>query len=179
MKILVLTGSPHKNGTSALLADEFIRGAKEGGHEVERFDAAFENVHPCIGCGKCGYGKAPCVFRDSMEKLHPLLVAADVIAFVTPIYYWGMSAQLKAVIDRFQVSVFSMQGRKKALLMTTSASGEKWVTDPIEAQFGAMLKFMDWRDGGRLLARGCAARADIEASSFPLKAYEAGKRIGE
>lgn len=57
MKIVVITGSPHKKGTSALLADEFIRGAKEAGHEVSRFDAAFENVHPCIGCNKCEYGK--------------------------------------------------------------------------------------------------------------------------
>ena len=63
IEILVITGSPHKKGTSALLTDEFIRGAKEAGHEVNRFDAAFEDVHPCIGCGKCIYGKNPCVFN--------------------------------------------------------------------------------------------------------------------
>lgn len=177
MKILVLTGSPHKNGTSALLADEFMRGAKENGNEVSRFDAAFENVHPCIGCGKCEYGKNPCVFQDAMNKLNPLLLEADRIVFISPIYYWGYSAQLKAVIDRFQVTVFSMQGHKKAMLMTTSASGEEWVTDPIEAQYNALLKFMKWEDAGRILARGCAARADIEATDFPKLAYEAGKNI--
>ena len=54
MKITVITGSPHRKGTSALLADEFIRGAKESGHKVFRFDAAFETLHPCLGCGRCG-----------------------------------------------------------------------------------------------------------------------------
>lgn len=48
MKILMITGSAHKNGTTAMLASEFIKGAEEAGHEVYRFDAAFKNVHPCI-----------------------------------------------------------------------------------------------------------------------------------
>ena len=53
MKILVVTGSPHKAGTSTLLAEQFIKGAAEAGHEVCRFDAAFKNVHPCIACERC------------------------------------------------------------------------------------------------------------------------------
>lgn len=177
MKVLVLTGSAHKKGTSALLADEFIRGAKESGNQVSRFDAAFEDVHPCIGCGKCEYGKHPCVFKDAMDKLNPMLLDADCIVFISPIYYWGFSAQLKAVIDRFQVTVFSMQGHKKAMLMTTSASEENWVTDPIEAHYDTLLKFMEWEDAGRIIARGCAERSDIEATDFPKLAYEAGKNI--
>ena len=53
MKVLVITGSPHKNGTTAALAEQFIAGAKAAGHEVTRFDAAFKQVHPCIACEKC------------------------------------------------------------------------------------------------------------------------------
>ena len=53
MKITVITGSPHKNGTSARLAEEFIKGAESAGHKVFRFDGAFKNVHPCIACEKC------------------------------------------------------------------------------------------------------------------------------
>ena len=54
MKILVITGSPRKNGNSNTLAEYFIKGAKESGHEVVRFDAAFKEVHPCIACNRCG-----------------------------------------------------------------------------------------------------------------------------
>lgn len=177
MKILVLTGSPRKKGTTALLADEFIRGAQESGHEVTRFDAAFEKVHPCIGCLKCEYGKNPCVFNDSMDKLNPLLLAADRVVFITPVYYFGFSAQLKAVIDRFQVTVFSMP-EKKAMLMAASASSEEWVTDPLVSHYNNLLKLMKWEDAGIIIARGCEERSNIENSNFPQLAYEAGKNIG-
>ena len=112
-----------------------------------------------------------------MDKLNPLLLAADLIAFISPVYCWGLPAQLKAVIDRFQVTVFAMQGKKKALLMTTSASAEAWVTDPAEAHFNAMLRFMKWEDAGRILARGCAVRADIKGTNYPELACAAGKGL--
>ena len=66
MKIQVITGSPRKNGNSSTLADHFIRGAEEAGHEMVRFDAAFKEVHPCIACNKCGMN-GECVFKDDFE----------------------------------------------------------------------------------------------------------------
>ena len=120
MKITVITGSPHRRGTSALLADEFIRGAGEAGHEVFRFDAAFEKVGPCLGCDKCRDGGA-CIQKDSMEKLNPVLLESDLVVFVTPLYYFGISAQLKAVIDRFYAENDRLQkSKKKAVLMATA-----------------------------------------------------------
>ena len=71
MKILVLTGSPRKNGNSNTLADNFIKGAKEAGHQVVRFDAAFKNVHPCTGCNACGMN-GPFVFKDDFEFVRRL-----------------------------------------------------------------------------------------------------------
>lgn len=69
MKIVVLTGSPHKDGTSALMAENFMKGTFEAGHEVFRFDTAFKKIQPCIGCDKCQYGKNSCVFQDDMLEL--------------------------------------------------------------------------------------------------------------
>ena len=178
MKVLVITGSPHGNGTSSLMADEFIRGAKEAGHEVERFDAGKAKVHGCTGCNHCEYGVNPCVLRDDMDGLNPKMLEADAIVLVSPVYYWGLSSQLKAVIDRWQPTVFSMQHNKKAFFMTTQASGEQWVADPLDAWYDNLLKFMDWKDAGRIHALGCAERSDIEASDYPQMAYEAGKNIG-
>ena len=63
------------------------------------------------------------------------------------------------------------------MLIVTAASNEGWVTDPIESQFDAMLKFMKWEDVGRILARGCAVRADIEGSNYLEMAYKAGKDL--
>lgn len=66
MKILVLTGSPRKNGNSNTLVDNFIKGAQEKGHNVVRFDSAFKSVHPCTACNHCGMN-GECVFKDDLN----------------------------------------------------------------------------------------------------------------
>ena len=68
MKIIVLTGSPRKNGNSAYLAEQFIKGAEEKGHEVFRFDCAFKQVEPCRACNRCGMD-GPCIFNDDFQEL--------------------------------------------------------------------------------------------------------------
>ena len=87
MKIAVLTGSPHKNGTTTLLADRFIEGARAKGHEVYRFDAAFRNIHPCLGCDACGMS-GPCVHKDDIEteaiqKFYIMTVPVQQVLVVT------------------------------------------------------------------------------------------------
>lgn len=67
MRIVVLTGSPHKIGTSNTLVNEFVKGAEENGHNVVRFDTPFLDIHPCIGCDHCGMNGS-CVFNDDMPK---------------------------------------------------------------------------------------------------------------
>ena len=99
MNIVVLTGSPHRNGTTSVLTEEFIKGAESKGHNVFRFDAAFHDIHPCQGCDACGMN-GPCVQKDDIENdLIMRLVNADLIALITPVYYWHVSAQLKTCID--------------------------------------------------------------------------------
>lgn len=100
MKIVVLQGSPNKNGSTNLLVGEFIPGAQEAGHQVLAIDAAYSGVHPCTGCVACGY-EGPCAQKDGMEQIRGQILAADMIVFATPLYYYNMSAQLKTVIDRF------------------------------------------------------------------------------
>ena len=73
MKIVILEGSPNKNGSSNLLAESFIRGAEEAGHSVQIIDAAHANIHSCTGCIHCGY-EGPCIQKDDMETIrqdHP------------------------------------------------------------------------------------------------------------
>ena len=100
MKIVILEGSPNKNGSSNLLAKAFMQGAAEAGHAVEVLDAAHADIHPCTGCIHCGY-EGHCVQKDNEEKFRAAILAADMMVFATPLYYYGMSAQLKTLIDRF------------------------------------------------------------------------------
>ena len=101
MNIVMISGSPHRHGTTARLADSFIAGAREAGHSVKRFDVAFMDIHPCMGCNVCKTEKARCVFPDDMTEVGEALMDSDCVVFVTPIYYNGFTAQMKTVIDRF------------------------------------------------------------------------------
>lgn len=177
MKVTVITGSPHKNGTSALLAGKFIEGAKEAGHEVFRFDAAFENVKPCLACEYCSSHDSECVHKDSMSTLSSKLVETDMVVFVTPLYYYGMSAQIKAVIDRFHAINAKIAGNKKAMLLATSYGADDWTMEALEKTYEYMLRFENWKDAGTLFATGCPAREVIEKTDYPQQAYEMGKNV--
>ena len=100
MKILVLCGSARKHGNSNTLADSFIRGADGAGHEVSRLDCSRLDVHQCLGCWKCGMN-GPCVQKDDFEKVRELILPADAVVFVSPMYYFAIAAKLKIVIERF------------------------------------------------------------------------------
>ncbi|KHD36756.1 flavodoxin [Clostridium acetobutylicum] len=178
MKIVVLTGSPHKDGTSSLLTERFIEGAKEAGHEVYRFDSAFKKVHPCVACNKCKCGEKPCIFQDDMVELFPKLIEADLITFVTPLYYYGMSAQIKTAIDRFYSINNMLRGAdKKAMLIVTGTNSREWAMKGIAGSYTEALKYLQWQDCGQLLAKGCPAREDLEKTDYPQQAYLLGKGL--
>lgn len=178
MKITVITGSPHKNGTSALLADKFIEGAQKAGHEIFRFNAAFEDIHPCLGCDRCEMN-GPCVHQDAIDKkLMSNLLAADLVVFVTPLYYWGMSAQLKTVIDRFYANNTKLcSSGKKAILMATAYDSTDWTMSSLTHHYQTLMKYLGWEDIGTVLAIGCGSRSLIENSQFPEQAYQKGFKL--
>ena len=101
MKILVLKSSGNSHGSSNRLADEFIRGAAENGHEIKEYDVIHADIRPCLGCNHCGMS-GPCVQKDDYEnELKDLIRQTDMMVFVMPVYYYNWPAQLKNVIDRF------------------------------------------------------------------------------
>ncbi len=178
MNMVVITGSPHKKGTSALLTERFLQGAKEGKNNVFLFHGAFEKVHPCIGCDVCGMGKNPCVFHDSMTPLYEALKNADMVVFVTPLYYHGMSAQIKTVIDRFHgIDDLLRHKNKKAILIVTAASDEERIMNGVVGSYEETLHYLGWQNAGTLLAYGCYSREDIEKTDYPKKAYEMGRAV--
>ena len=176
MKIAVLTGSPHKNGTTALLADRFIEGARAKGHEVYRFDAAFRNIHPCLGCDACGMS-GPCVHKDDIEtEAIQKFMEADVIALVSPVYYFALTAELKTVIDRMHGRLRSFDG-KKSILMATAWNSAGWTFDALVDHYDSLVEFMHWQDMGKVLALGSGTRRMIEGTEFPEQAERLGMSI--
>lgn len=176
MKILVITGSPRKNGNSNTLADHFIRGAAEAGHEVVRFDSAFREVHPCIGCNKCGMN-GECVFRDDFEFVRKHIVDAGLVAFAAPMYYFGISAQIKAVIDRFYAVNGKIHVPKKAVLMMTYANTAARQAEPIVSHYKVLLDYLGWTDAGQVIASGVWPVGAVNHTKYPEQAYQLGRSV--
>lgn len=176
MDILVLAGSPRKNGNSNFLADEFTRGATEAGHKVFRFDAAHSNVHPCTACNSCGMN-GPCIFKDDFEIVREHIIPADMVVFATPMYYFGISAQLKTVIDRFYAINGQIHIPKKAALLMTYANTAKKQAGPIDSHYDTLVDYLGWSDVGRVIAPGVWTEGSVKSTSYPQEAYKLGKNL--
>lgn len=177
MKIVVLEGSPNKNGSSNLLADCFKQGAEEAGHSVDVVDTAHANIHPCIGCIHCSY-EGPCVQKDDMEMFREKILSADMLVFVTPLYYYGMSAQLKTLIDRFCAFNSSIQRKHmKSALLTVAWNSDDWTFEALEVHYKTLVRYLNLEDMGMVLGYGCGTPSMTQHSKYPQQAYSLGNRL--
>lgn len=177
MKIVVLTGSPRRNGNTSHMADRFIKGAQEAGHEVYRFDCARHKVSGCIACNACGMN-GNCVLNDDFEELRPHLLAADMVVFATPMYYFGFSAQLKAVIDRFYALNGRIKGASKqsAFLMAYADTNPK-EAEPMVSHYKTLINYLGWKDRGMVVAPGMWPAGAVQNTSYAKQAYELGRKL--
>jgi len=178
MKIVMLTGSPHRQGTSALLADEFIAGASSKGHTVVRFDTAFEKVGPCRACYYCNKHNGECIQQDAMQKILPEVLSADMLVLVTPLYYYNMTAQLKTVLDRMMPQREALRKHHmKTAMLVTCGSNTGWNMDAIMAQYKVLQQYLPWEDQGVVLAKHVFASKDIEGTEYPAAARTLGASL--
>lgn len=177
MRIVMMEGSPNPKGSSNLLADCFKQGAEEAGHTVEIVDAARAAIHPCTGCIHCGY-EGPCVQKDDMESIRRKILEADMMVFVTPLYYYGMSAQLKILIDRFCAFNSSIQRKHmKSALLAVAWNSDNWTFEALESHYKTLVRYLNLTDMGMVLGYGCGTPSMTQHSKFPQQAYNLGKRL--
>jgi multimeric flavodoxin WrbA len=120
-KILILNGSPRKKGNTAVLAEEVKKGAQDQSAEVEIISLQNLEIQPCDGCDGCQNGQGGCVIDDDMQEIYPILIEADAIVIGTPVYWYNMTAQMKACIDRWYAleseNDCELKGKRLSLLM--------------------------------------------------------------
>ncbi|MEE9200220.1 MAG: flavodoxin family protein, partial [Candidatus Brocadiales bacterium] len=100
-KLLAIAGSPRRGGNSELLLDEAIKAARDIGLETEKLVVDELGIAPCTSCGSC-WETGNCVIEDKMQEVYKKLLDADYVVVASPLYFLGVSAQLKALIDRCQ-----------------------------------------------------------------------------
>lgn len=178
MKILVLKSSGNRKGSSNMLADEFIRGAEEKGHEVTEYDVFRADIRLCMGCGSCGMNGA-CIQKDDYEKtLKKLIIETDMLVFVMPVYYYNWPAQLKTVVDRFYSYTTELTYlQKKTALISTAWDNTETVFAVVEAYYRQLCEYMSFQDQGTVLGKGCGTPDMTGKSQYMKEAYELGRGL--
>ena len=177
MKILLISGSPHKAGTTSVLIKAFSRGAESAGHEVYHFNAGEKEVHPCIACEKCHSAVSACVFRDAFDEIRDVLIEADAVVFASPIYYYGLTAQLKAVIDRFYAINEQLRTAKKTALLMACGDNTMESAECAASPFYGMVDYLGWEIADVIAAKGCYTAEDVVNTEYPDQAYELGRTM--
>lgn len=131
-KIVILNGSNSNLLNTAGLIDSFTRGAEEAGNEIVKFDVAHMNIHGCLGCMKCmtipKNAAHICVQKDDMDQIYRAVMEADILVFASPMYWWGITGQLKLAVDRLQAitghaGLEHLSGKSTVLLMSYRGGG--------------------------------------------------------
>ncbi|MDO4961646.1 MAG: flavodoxin family protein [Eubacteriales bacterium] len=178
MKVLVLMGSPRRNGNTSILCDEFIRGAMESGHETEKINIVDLKVNGCLGCNGCQRNGGTCVQKDDMAGLYDKIMAADVVVLASPIYYYTWTAQMKAVIDRTYALLGRMQNKKFYMISACGAPSEEW-NQTMLASFRQYLGCYDETvtEGGYVFGLDTMDAGSVRDKASMEQAYQLGRAI--
>jgi multimeric flavodoxin WrbA len=182
--ILGLSGSPRKGGNTDILVAEVLQGARDAGAKTEFVRIADLKVSPCIACYYCASHHGHCVIEDDMQGLYELLREADAWVLGTPIYWFSMSAQMKAVTDRFFAFItdecHKLPAGKKAAVVTTCADED--IAYNAAAAFDAFdksFKYLGVKFTGRLALRGVEKKDAAKKWSNFRKARQVGAKLAK
>ena len=153
-KILILNGSPRKNGNTASLVNAFVEGAKSAGNEVREDYIHGMEINNCLGCDTCMRTHKGCVQKDAgMAKIYDDLTWCDVVVFASPVFFGFFTAQLKAVIDRMW-AWFNLPGNfgaKRDCVLIMTSRGEDY--SMAISQYG-VFPMIGWNDLRHVLGAG-------------------------
>ena len=177
MSILIISGSPRKGGNTELLVEAFAKGAAEH-HHVEIVSVRDYKVNPCLGCNACFKSEAnTCAQKDDMTVIYEKMSQADMLVIASPVYFYSISAQLKAVIDRFHNPIRDTFHIKKMAILLVGAASLPELFDAILTEYNLCLKFFDIEDAGKVLVRGVKDKGDINNTDALNEAYTLGLSI--
>jgi len=175
-KVLILSGSPRKGGNSDLLCDQFLLGAKEAGHQVEKVFLQDKQIAYCIACNFCKGNGGQCVHQDAMAELLDKMIAADVIVMATPVYFYTMNAQMKTLIDRVYARYTQISGKDFYFIMTAAVGRKDLLERTLEGFRGFTSCLSGAKEKGVIYGTGAWNIGDIKKSPAMSRAFEMGQK---
>lgn len=174
-KVLILSGSPRKGGNSDLLCDEFMRGAVESGNEVEKIRVSAKKIAPCLACYHCRESGGQCVYKDDMAELLQKMIDADVLVLASPVYFYSIDAQLKAVIDRTVARWLEVKNKEFYYIVTMADEA----ISSADTTLACFRGYADCVEGavekGVIIGSGVYEAGKIKNSAAMQQAYTMGK----
>lgn len=179
-KIVILNGSPRRNGNTSALVKRFTEGAENAGHEVKEFFLDRMEIHGCKGCfGGHSSRECPCVQKDDMAQIYPAVRECDVVVLASPLYYWNMSGQLRMAVDRLfaleEGDGNPLRGHDRACALLMAAEGNGFAD--VLAYYEHLTEHLRWKNLGHVLAGENGDVGDIKDKPELEQAYELGKSI--
>ena len=177
--IVVITGSPRKNGNSFAMTDSFVRAAEERGHSVARFDAAMMKIGGCHACETCYQTGKACSFDDDFNIIAPAILEADAVVFTMPVYWYSIPAQIKGVIDRLYSLVVGGKdiAGKECALIACWEEEDRSVLDGVRIPLERTAALNKWTMVGEVLVPGVLKPGDIEKTDGCARAAALAGRI--
>lgn len=162
-KIIVITGSPRKNGNSFAMTQAFIEAAEARGHEVTRYDAAFLDVDGCRACETCYKTGKACSFNDDFNAIASVLVDADAVVFSMPVYWYTMPGKIKNVIDKLYSLYVGGKGmnEKECALIACCEDTDQSTFDGVRIPYEKSIALLNWKSIGQVLVPGVLHARDI------------------
>lgn len=175
MNILVISGSPRKGGNTEIMAEAFAQGAREGGNAVTVKKLSELSVAPCIDCEYCFSHDGICSQHDGMSEILEALDRADMVVFASPVYWFNVTAQLKAVVDRFYAR--AGKGFHPTCAALLLDSGSPGVYEGAIAAYRGTLAYLKWEDKGIITISGMASKGAMQNSPELRKVTDFGRSI--
>lgn len=176
-RVLVLSAVARKGGNTDRISEEFIKGAEAEGHTIEKVYVHAMTIKGCIGCRACQSNGGRCVLRDDMATVYDKMKEADVIVWVTPVYFYSFNSQLKAVMDR-TFAIEHVIKDKTAYLIASGAAPKIEYMALLTDHFRKYLScFNHITEGGIVIGCGTTNKGDIDGSPALQEAFEMGKNI--
>lgn len=174
-KVLILSGSPRKGGNSDFLCDEFMKGALEAGHQVEKIRVAEKKIGYCRACYACKDGK--CIIEDDMGEVLQKMIDADVLVLASPVYFYSIDAQLKALIDRTVARWLEVKNKEFYYIMT-AADDTPGAMETTLACFRGYAECVEGaKEMGVIYGTGVYHKGEIQGHKAMTEAYEMGKGV--
>lgn len=175
--VLILSGSPRKGGNSDLLCDEFLRGAAEAGNQVEKIFLRSKKIAPCNACYYCTQSGGRCAIQDDMGEILDKMQAADVIVMASPVYFYSIAAQIKAVIDRSVARWEKIPNKEFYYIMTAAEDSDTVMDCTLECFRGFAACLEGAKEMGVIEGKGVYEAGTICSTRYMQDAYEMGKRV--